>query len=202
MITIAIHLALGAAVWSFAEYALHNWYGHLGRGTNEFSREHLAHHANGNYFTAIGRKARMAAVAIGALGLLVFAVLGPVRGLAFTAGFLAMYVAYEVLHRRAHTHAPIGPYGRWLRRHHFHHHFRNPKANHGVTSPIWDLVFGTFERPGVVRVPRKQAMSWLLGADGEVDARHARDYELARPRSVSRAGISGCQTAGSGGLNR
>jgi sterol desaturase/sphingolipid hydroxylase (fatty acid hydroxylase superfamily) len=202
VIVIVSFVVAGAAAWSLAEYALHNWVGHLGRGRNEFSREHLAHHANGNYFTATARKARTAAVALSAVALLCSLALGPARGLAFAAGFLACYVAYEVLHRRAHTHAPIGAYGRWLRKHHFHHHFRNPKANHGVTSPIWDLVFGTYERPGTVRVPRRQAMTWLVDGAGQVHARYAGDYELARPRAIAPAGTSGCQMAGSGGLNR
>ena len=45
--------------------------------------------------------------------------------------------------------------------HHLHHHFRNPKANHGVTSPVWDHVFRTADPVEVVRVPRKLAPFWL-----------------------------------------
>jgi sterol desaturase/sphingolipid hydroxylase (fatty acid hydroxylase superfamily) len=86
----------------------------------------------------------------------------PVIGAVYTAAFVAMYVTYEIVHRRAHTHAGIGAYGRFLRRHHVHHHFGNPKANHGVTSPAWDFVFGTFESPSVIRVPEKLAMRWLV----------------------------------------
>jgi len=105
-------------------------------------------------------------------------VLGRRRGLAFTAGLTAMYGAYEVLHRLAHTHAPKTAYGRWLRRHHFHHHFHDPSGNHGVTSPLGDFCFGT-ERPvGVVRVPRRQAMPWLIDERGELRPEHAADYVL------------------------
>lgn len=184
MIAMVLAAAAGVVVWSFAEYALHHWYGHLPRGRNEFSREHLAHHANGNYFTATARKARTAGPAISGVALLACLALGPTRGLAFAAGFLAAYIGYELVHRRAHTRAPIGRYGRWLRRHHFHHHFRNPKSNHGVTSPIWDLVFGTFERPATVRVPRRHAMTWLVDDQGRVRDRYAADYQLGRRRTV------------------
>ena len=41
MTLIAVFVA-GLLAWTFAEYAIHNWYGHLGKGRNEFSREHLA----------------------------------------------------------------------------------------------------------------------------------------------------------------
>jgi sterol desaturase/sphingolipid hydroxylase (fatty acid hydroxylase superfamily) len=80
----------------------------------------------------------------------------------FAVGFVGMYVAYEVVHRRLHTHRGVGAVGRYLRRHHFHHHFGNPRLNHGVTSPIWDVVFGTFQAPGVITVPEKLAMDWLV----------------------------------------
>ena len=66
-----------------------------------------------------------------------------------------------------------------MRLHHFHHHFGHPMANHGVTVPVWDWVFGTFEPAPTVRVPRRMAMRWLLDDDGEVRPEHRRDYVLA-----------------------
>jgi sterol desaturase/sphingolipid hydroxylase (fatty acid hydroxylase superfamily) len=57
--------------------------------------------------------------------------------------------------------APVGWYSALIRRHHLHHHFRNPKANHGVTSPVWDHVFRTAETTELVRIPRKLAPFWL-----------------------------------------
>ena len=66
-----------------------------------------------------------------------------------------------------------------MRRHHFHHHFHNPKRNHGVTSPLWDLLFRTYERPAVVRVPMKHAMGWLVEQGGlRVRPEYLGDYEL------------------------
>jgi sterol desaturase/sphingolipid hydroxylase (fatty acid hydroxylase superfamily) len=92
-----------------------------------------------------------------------------------------MYLAYEWVHRRAHTHRGVGAYGRFLRRHHFHHHFGNPRVNHGVTSPVWDVVLGTFETPERIRVPEKLCMRWLVDPHtGDVFADLARFYELRR----------------------
>ncbi|MEL6180069.1 MAG: sterol desaturase family protein, partial [Myxococcota bacterium] len=109
-------------------------------------------------------------------------------GIAFTLGFLLSYVGYEVLHRRVHTHPPVGPYGRWARKHHFYHHFSRPNLNHGVTSPIWDVVFGTLETPEMVRVPAKKAMSWLLDPEtGDVAEAYAADYVLVRRGDKRRA---------------
>jgi hypothetical protein len=74
---------------------------------------------------------------------------------------MAFYALYEILHRGEHTRAGIGPYGRWARRHHFHHHFVDGRSNHGVTSPVWDFVFGTYQRVGTIPVPRRLCMAWL-----------------------------------------
>lgn len=101
----------------------------------------------------------------------------------FTLGFSVMYTAYELIHRRPHTHAPRGWYSRWTRRHHFLHHYGSPRKNHGVTSPIWDIVFRTYEKPSLVRVPPKHAPAWLMDEQtGEVRSEYAADYEIARKR--------------------
>src|SRR5690606_2738474 len=69
-------------------------------------------------------------------------------------------------------------YGRWVRRSHLHHHFGAPLRNIGVTSPIWDRLFGTYDEPGRVVVPRRMAPTWLLDEDGEVRPEHAADYAV------------------------
>ena len=172
----------GAATWSLAEYLLHRFAGHVPRGRIRFSREHLAHHAEPTYFTPTARKAQTAAVVIALVAAPVIAALGLVAGLSGLGGFLVAYVGYELTHRRIHTHRPLGPYGRMIRRHHLHHHFGAPRMNHGVTSPIWDLVFGTYQRPARVRVPVRHALPWMVDESGELRAAFAGDYELRRPR--------------------
>ncbi len=185
--------ACGAAAWSLAEYLLHRFVGHGPRRTPpeglarfvspaafaaEFNREHIAHHADPTYFAPTSRKA---AAAIAALG--VFATAGSIffgrrRARSFALGFAATYGAYEVLHRRIHTHGPGGAYGRWLRKHHLYHHHGSPKQNHGVTSPLWDRVLDTETRSPRVRVPRRMAPAWLLDPEGAVRPELRDDYEI------------------------
>lgn len=182
----------GALTWSLAEYLLHRFVGHgakrrRGRTLRaslspqgvlaEFFAEHTAHHAQPRYFAPTGRKA-LAAVVVGATAAgAATLVVGPRRGLAFAAGLLVVYASYEVHHRRIHTHAPTGPYTRWMRKHHWHHH-RMPRTNHGVTSPLWDHVFGTHREPGRVPILRTVAPAWMVDAQGEVRADFRDDYEL------------------------
>ena len=184
--------AAGAATWSFAEYALHRFAGHAPKPPKsqakprlfdgDFGSEHLAHHADTRYFTPTPRKVKAAAVALSVLGTATSLAFGPRRGLSYVLGFGVTYASYEILHRRTHTHAPRGAFSRWARRHHLYHHFGNPKLNHGVTSPVWDLVFGTYQEPGKIRVPRRHAPDWLLDEAGEVLPEYQQDYELAKAK--------------------
>jgi sterol desaturase/sphingolipid hydroxylase (fatty acid hydroxylase superfamily) len=173
--------ALGGLGWTFAEYAIHNWVMHGGKGRNEFSRQHLNHHADPNYFAPLWEKYISEVVVTGALLGLSSWVCGWKLGLAFTGGFSTVYHSYEILHRRLHTHPPRGPIGRFLRRHHMTHHFVAPTKNHGVSFHLWDLLFGTYQAPKKITLPSRHAMTWLIDpATGDVRAEFAGDYALRR----------------------
>ena len=184
---VVLALVLGALTWTLMEYGIHRWLGHgpLAK-RNPFGSEHIAHHSKGNHFAPTWTKAA-AAVVVGAL-LLGPAVLvaGWSYGPSFVVGFVVFYLYYEALHRLEHVHPGIGAYGRWARAHHFYHHFHDPSMNHGVTSPIWDIVFGTYVRPEVIRVPEKLKMDWLCDpATGDVRPELAGVYALRRRRAAS-----------------
>lgn len=180
--TLLASAGAGVTGWSLLEYLLHRFLGHERRTwPNAFAMEHTRHHGEGDYFAPTWKKALVALVGVPIVSGLAAIVVGATLGVAFGASFVATYALYEVVHRRAHTHRGRGAYGRHLRRHHFHHHFGNPRANHGVTSPLWDWVFGTFEVPGRIRVPEQLCMRWLIDPrTGDVFEDLARDYALRR----------------------
>lgn len=155
----------GVILWTLLEYLMHRFLGHEHRGRNFFKAEHGQHHAKYNYFAPAYKKAFMAMVVTATLFILINAIVTASIALAFLAGFLGMYILYEVTHYRFHIRKPVAKPFIILRKHHFYHHFHNPKTNHGVTSRFWDRVFGTFVSVEKVRVPRKMAMQWLLQED-------------------------------------
>jgi 4-hydroxysphinganine ceramide fatty acyl 2-hydroxylase len=179
-IDIAGFVALGVLTWTFLEYVMHRWLGHHRRFRwSLFAKEHVRHHIEGNYFAPSWIKAILGAVLGAVLAPLASLALGADRGLAYVAGLLLFYGAYEALHRRHHTHPGIGAYGRWARRHHFYHHFENARMNHGVTSPLWDIVFGTYRKPAVIHVPAHLCMSWLRDPEtGRVRREHAATFVI------------------------
>jgi sterol desaturase/sphingolipid hydroxylase (fatty acid hydroxylase superfamily) len=99
-------------------------------------------------------------------------------------GFTAAYTGYELFHYSLHARAPSTAFGHWLRKHHFAHHYHHPQFNHGVTSPIWDWVFGTLKTVPVIHVPNKfvqESMPWLIDAEtGEVKDAYQSDYVIRR----------------------
>ena len=178
---LAVAALLGAFTWTFLEYVIHRFLGHFPRlRKNPFGVEHVRHHIEGNYFAPSWKKLLIAIVFTAILCVPAIALEGR-TGVAYVAGLMGFYGVYELLHRLDHVHAGFGPYGRWQRRHHFYHHFVDARMNHGVTSPIWDFVFGTYRKPGVITVPKKLCMSWLKDpATGDIRAEHASTFVLKR----------------------
>ena len=172
---------VGVNLWFIFEYLLHRFAMHHLKGRGIMSREHLLHHVTAGWnFTA---RLLLAWAGVAVVGVLVWLPLGtwlfglPV-GLGLAAGWVASYAFYEWQHALAHLRAPQNRYERWLRKHHFHHHFGHPMANQGVSIPGWDVVFRTIESPDVVAVPRRFAtgLGWLLDEDGELRPEFAADY--------------------------
>ncbi len=172
---------LGAFTWTFLEYVIHRFLGHVPRlRKNPFGVEHVRHHIEGNYFAPSWKKLLVAMLFSAILCVPAIALAGRL-GVAYVAGLMGFYGVYELLHRLDHVSPGFGPYGRWQRKHHFYHHFVDARMNHGVTSPIWDFVFGTYRKPGVITVPKKLCMSWLKDPEtGDIRAVHSSTFVLKR----------------------
>lgn len=183
MIATTIALLSGVFTWTLLEYSIHRWLGHRAGGTSIATREHLQHHVGVSYFSPAWRKILAALPVLGALGVIGALVTTVPLGITYAAGVALGWTLYEILHRRIHVAAPLNAYGRWARRHHLAHHFTSTRTNHGVTSPLWDVVFGTFRPSPRVKVPARHAekFPWLLspGEDRTVTAALAADFYVA-----------------------
>lgn len=59
------------------------------------------------------------------------------------AGFLIGYLLYDGCHYTIHCFRPKTRVGKFLKTHHFFHHFKASHLCFGVTNPLWDHVFNT-----------------------------------------------------------
>lgn len=170
-------LLCGIVFWTFMEYVLHRFLGHVHKGNNFFKAEHLTHHSKVNYFAPFYKKI----IASFILSIILFFILSLffsfLPSLGFSLGFYGMYIIYENTHFRYHRFEPLIPPFIILRKHHFYHHFHNPNVNHGVTTRFWDRVFGTFVNVDFVKVPKSMCMSWLLN-DDQIKPKYQKHFNL------------------------
>ena len=167
----------GIVLWTSLEYVLHRFLGHEHKGKNFFKAEHSLHHQKVHYFAPAFKKI----VAAASVALLLTATLSLIFvwpfAVAFVLGLIGMFGLYQTTHSRFHKRGPIAKPFIILRKHHFYHHFHQPKLNHGVTTRFWDRVFGTFHRVETVNVPRKMTMDWLM-LDGEIAPAYVGHFQL------------------------
>jgi sterol desaturase/sphingolipid hydroxylase (fatty acid hydroxylase superfamily) len=176
---IIIAFAAGLLLWTLVEYLLHRFVFHQHVLGKRLAREHTRHHAKVDWFAPWWLKLALAPPALLLISAPAALLLGA-PGVGLGVGAVSGWLIYEVIHRRIHVAAPRNAYARWARAHHLSHHFGKVRSNHGVSSPLWDHVFGTFEAPGVVAVPRihAQKFPWLVELrDGKPAVRSA--YEGA-----------------------
>jgi dihydroceramide fatty acyl 2-hydroxylase len=154
-------LAAGLLSWGLVEYSIHRWVLHReppkdGAGAPG-NRTHLAHHADPNALdrlnVQLGESLPVCVVYFLAAWALTFD---------FTAavfaydGLMLGYFFYEFLDYQAHHGAARGRVVRYYRRYHLTHHHYDARVRFGVTSPLFDYLFGTFN------VERRPAPSRLL----------------------------------------
>jgi sterol desaturase/sphingolipid hydroxylase (fatty acid hydroxylase superfamily) len=151
----------GWLIWSLLEYLMHRFlFHHRPADADGLVRSFVTH---GYHHEFPNDKLRLVApplmswplAAIIIPSYLVLA--GRDVGWALFAGTATGYVAYDWIHYYAHHFKPRHAPGRWLKRYHLLHHYDATWGTHrfGVSSPLWDFVFGTYQpvRPagGVTR---------------------------------------------------
>jgi sterol desaturase/sphingolipid hydroxylase (fatty acid hydroxylase superfamily) len=137
----------GVFTWSFTEYWLHRTAFHWTPATSWGPRFHFFLH--GVHHTWPRDRYRLVmppafSIAVFWIFLGIFSLLLGTWALPFHAGFTIGYVTYDLTHYYVHHHAPKWGLLKALRRHHLMHHAKKyENTKFGVSSPLWDHVFGT-----------------------------------------------------------
>ena len=142
----------GIFVWTLSEYVLHRFVFHYEPKQPWLQRVwyliHGVHHEQPQCKTRLVMppilSIPLAFFFYGLIRLVVGTILGMPRmtGPVF-AGFLTGYLWYDMVHYAEHHLPMTWGFLKYLKRYHLRHHFKNPNHGFGVSSPIWDVVFGT-----------------------------------------------------------
>lgn len=143
MFSNALIFAAGLFAWTLVEYFIHGVLGHAHR--TFVTALHDAHHRDPRAVFALGAWIPTAVVLAGA-----WAMFGTAPGVIFYGGIVTGFAAYEYVHYRIHFAKPAGALEARLRARHLAHHAGEPDAIFGVTTRIWDIVFGS--EPGAQRM--------------------------------------------------
>jgi sterol desaturase/sphingolipid hydroxylase (fatty acid hydroxylase superfamily) len=141
----------GALSWSFVEYMVHRFVHHSETNSEKFSRiqhnGHWIHHLYPKDPTRLAMPPVPALVLASVFFLLFFLLMGE-NAFAFFPGFMIGYVAYISLHYAQHKYPIPKKYQpfRRLWKQHIVHHYKNPYVAYGVSTNLWDFVFGTMAR--------------------------------------------------------
>lgn len=137
----------GVLVWSLAEYIIHRYLFHWSP-KNTWGRR-IVYQMHGNHhddpFDPLRGVMPIAPALIYILILYwIFSLVIKVQFLKiFFAGFLIGYLCYDGIHFFTHHGKPKTFVGRYLRKIHMLHHVHEGYI-YGISSPLWDMVFGTY----------------------------------------------------------
>jgi sterol desaturase/sphingolipid hydroxylase (fatty acid hydroxylase superfamily) len=107
---------------------------------------HLAHHDDPLAVDQLFLSRWLSApIAVG-YWLLARTILGDWHSVAYMfVGLVAGYCSYEWLHYQAHHGASRLSLLKYLKKYHLLHHGETPNLRFGVTSPLFDYLFGTYQ---------------------------------------------------------
>ncbi len=139
IVSVAGLVFAGVVGWTAIEYALHRFVLH---GLQPFRGWHQAHHRRPS--ALICAPTLLSASLILMLVFLPAWMLGNLRSAcAITLGLLMGYFAYAVTHHAAHHWRADNAWMKHRKRWHAMHHHAQQPGCYGVTSSLWDRVFGT-----------------------------------------------------------
>ncbi len=132
---------VGVIFFTFLEYAVHAWLFHEDHPLKVFIEGHAHHHQNPFSYDAM--PFFMSALIATVFAWLLHFIMPTGDALALVGGMALGYFNYGIMHHIMHRREFSSKYWRYMQEFHFVHH-KKPKLNHGITTDIWDRIFGTY----------------------------------------------------------
>jgi len=140
---------LGMLAFTWVEYNLHRYLFHMKTFTE--GRRKVQYMMHGVHHEFPKDKDRLAmppllSVTLSTILLLIFRVVLGDLAFSFLPGFLVGYAGYLSIHYLVHASPPPKNFLKVLWVNHSIHHYKDGETVFGVSSPLWDYVYGTMER--------------------------------------------------------
>jgi sterol desaturase/sphingolipid hydroxylase (fatty acid hydroxylase superfamily) len=141
---------LGVFTWTLLEYILHRWlFHHHFSQDSEAQRDlgFLIHGVHHDYPMDPDRLVMPPAISVlvaAAIGVPAWFIAGPAYFWAFFGGLVGGYLWYDLTHYATHHGKSLTGIGKLQKSYHMLHHYQTPNIRYGITTPFWDLVFGTY----------------------------------------------------------
>lgn len=150
-LTIVGLFLLGILVWTFLEYMLHRFVFHYHPKSEWGKRFHFilhgVHHDYPNDATRLVMPPGISIPLAVIFYLLFLGIFGATYTPALFTGMVFGYLCYDMLHYATHHFSMKKGVWAWLKKHHMRHHYGDDHTGYGVSTPLWDFVFGTYKAP-------------------------------------------------------
>ncbi|XP_033114068.1 dihydroceramide fatty acyl 2-hydroxylase FAH2-like isoform X1 [Anneissia japonica] len=147
--TFFFHFFAGILLWTILEYLLHRFLFHL-EPSPKYPMSITFHFLlHGQHHKVPFDPGRLVFPPVPAsllalcFHLLISCVLPVAEAQALFAGTVFGYVCYDLIHYYLHYGKPSLSYFKMLKAYHINHHFEDNNKGYGISSPLWDLPFGT-----------------------------------------------------------
>jgi sterol desaturase/sphingolipid hydroxylase (fatty acid hydroxylase superfamily) len=152
----------GMFSWTFFEYILHRYVFHFTGEQNWKQRFHYLVHGVHHDYPRDEQRLVMPPVPSIILALSFFFLFRLIFGqmvFAYFSGFISGYLIYALIHYSTHAFRPPKNRLRFLWEYHNKHHFKYTDKAFGVSSPLWDYVFGTVPPVKTTKQPKVVVIS-------------------------------------------
>jgi sterol desaturase/sphingolipid hydroxylase (fatty acid hydroxylase superfamily) len=162
---IGIAFLLGMFLWTFFEYIMHRFIFHYLAESKKATRIVYIIHGNHHEYPRDKERLFMPPLPSILLASVIFIILYGVAALlnlqdytfAFFPGFVFGYLLYGSMHYAIHAWKPPFKWMKSLWRNHHLHHYKNEEFGFGVSTTLWDRVFGTMFKPDSVSEEKAEA---------------------------------------------
>lgn len=146
-VDIGLMLLAGLVVWTLAEYSLHRFVFHFKAKSK--AGKWFVYLFHGNHHDDPKDKTRLVMPPAGAIPIMallwgLFSLFVPHPWIEpFMASFIVGYLVYDYIHYSTHHFPMKNPVAKFLKHYHLKHHYAGETGRYGVSSPLWDWVFGS-----------------------------------------------------------